>query len=274
MQRKWVGHQRLSILHVLWCQRFLPSRSQHVADRLGAPAVGTFSWDEEREWLELFDRIIASDNWDSAVESVKGDERIHAELMASLSEAEEAFKEAFPNFESEIQLRIGPLLQIWEAQGPGLLLQLRELLRFDRLDETQVFLLQPVLGGFGRAHPPNDAVQFEAVLANEDPRLPESLRVAWLFAQVALGKIVGAQTTTVSLRLACLPAVLQAGEELGVTMYRPEVLEAACSHWMPESSLSGDTIEKLMPLWEEACSQEQAGTRMKEQVLALGIDEP
>ena len=217
----WQGCASRSALHVAWCRQHFPSNVKHLApelcwaaDSFCAAVTGTTAWNQ---WFVA-----------AAFES--------AEWQKLLAE----FHSQYPDFVEQIALRCGPIQQMWEAQGPGLMSQLRSLTGLERLPEsTSLYLVQPVLGGAGMAYQADTpAMHLEAVLANEDPRLPETLRLAWLYAQVARNaqtNPTGAQNaeTTTRLGTSLIPPVLTAAEELGLTYCSPELTHAALTRWMP-----------------------------------------
>ncbi len=221
MNLVWKGCVSRSALHVAWCCQHFHSRAKHLApdlrtaaDSYCAAVTGTPAWNQ---WFVA-----------AAFES--------AEWRKLLAE----FHAQYPDFGEQIALRCGPIQQMWEAHGPGLMSQLRSMIGLEHLPElTSLYLVQPVLGGAGMAYQANPpAMHLEAVLANEDPRLPETLRLAWLYAQVAWN----AQVSHVGTRAAdsltppgasLIPPVLAAAEELGLTKCSPELTHAALQRWMP-----------------------------------------
>lgn len=221
MNLVWEGCVFRSALHIAWCCQHFPSRVEHLdselrsaADSFCATVTGTTAWNQ---WFAAV--AFESAEWQK--------------LLAN-------FHSQYPDFSEQIALRCGPIQQMWEAQGPGLMFQLRELTSLEQLPEiTRLYLVLPVLGGSGMAYqaePP--AMHLEAVLANEDPRLPETLRLAWLYAQVAWNAQVipaGAQDpdSLAQLRTSLIPPVLAAAEELGLTECSPELTRAALQRWMP-----------------------------------------
>jgi len=114
-------------------------------------------------------------------------QQIAARLARRLVGLIAALERAHQGSLEELELRCAPLREQWEARGAGLLscaarLTSKELL----VDEADVILLHPVLGGGGAAHVLYNSVRIEAVLANPIPDLPEVARLGWLIAQLNL----------------------------------------------------------------------------------------
>lgn len=108
-------------------------------------------------------------------------------LAGRILPIEQALLRAIPAVSSELELRLPPWRQQWEARGPGLLYGLRRLTETDLLPETaRVVLVHPAAGGAGRAFAPYNLVLCEATLTDPEPRLPELVRLGWLLAQLNL----------------------------------------------------------------------------------------
>ena len=73
----------------------------------------------------------------------------------------------FPRHKEDLALRERPIREQWEARGPGLLHQFKRRTADELLvDEATVISVHPALGGGGEPHLQQNAVRFEAVLAN------------------------------------------------------------------------------------------------------------
>lgn len=126
--------------------------------------------------------------------------------------------------DEEIALRIRPLREHWEARGPGLLGRLRTLLPFlDIPNEVTVHLIQPKVGGAGRVISRGE-IEFEAVLANPWPMLPEVVRLGWLIACSAFE--AGERES-----LALIPPTIEAAEYVELARLDATTLGCAVSHW-------------------------------------------
>jgi hypothetical protein len=161
-----------------------------------------------------------------------------AALAGLLRSLEAAFDRAFPTLGDELELRSRPLRELWEAHGPGLLAAVgRSTDKRLLVDEATVLIVQPfAAAGGGAAYPQTNSVAVEAVLANPHPRLPETVRLAWLVGrlQADLPDFVeslpaGAAETTMAWGM--LPAVLEAAVDLEVVRPADDLVSAAAEAW-------------------------------------------
>ena len=89
-----------------------------------------------------------------------------AALVDSISDAEAAFHAATPNLLDQLELRSWPLIEQWNARGPGIFTRLTAITkRTLAVESADVVLVYPALGGCGVAHLPYNSVRIEAVLA-------------------------------------------------------------------------------------------------------------
>ncbi len=141
------------------------------------------------------------------------------------------------SFDDEISLRCRPIIEQWEARGPGFMRMLARLVEPELLvDSARISLVMPAAGGHGVSHPPTNTVRFEAVLANPHPQLPEVLRLAWLLAQLQadlppLVEYCPAGRAEELMKLAMIPATLAAAEEVELTASGPNAIAAALTAW-------------------------------------------
>jgi hypothetical protein len=158
-------------------------------------------------------------------------------LAGAITQLEEAVRQAFPQLEEELRLRLRPLQEQWESRGPGLLRGIAR--RTDPrilVPRAEVILVLPARGGGGVAHLASNRVRFEAVLANAIPFLPEPVRLGWLLSQVALDlpvfadAIHGERLPPVA-ALAMLPATLAAAVDVEWAGPRPDLMLQALQHW-------------------------------------------
>jgi len=170
-------------------------------------------------------------------------------LAAAIGEVERVFRNHFPKSAEEVALRGGPLREQWEARGPGLLRNLVDLTEPELLVErADIVLLQPVIGGFGKAFLSYNGVHIEAVLANPVSELPEVVRLAWLLAQLNLDlprfteRVYKAWLIS---SLAMVPAVLQAAEYVELAHFNEVNLQLALSMWCPTTPAEELTLTLL-----------------------------
>jgi hypothetical protein len=180
-----------------------------------------------------------------------------ADLLAArfarrLIALEAALQQANPRALEELELRSEPLREQWAARGPGLLASVARQTAADLVvDEADVILVHPALGGGGSAHPLYNSVCIEAVLANPLAELPEVVRLGWLLAQLNLDlpkyqeHLPGGAARDVG-RLAMIPPVLAAAEEVELARFDDQTLATALAAWNAPAVEPG----KLLAWWE------------------------
>jgi hypothetical protein len=99
-----------------------------------------------------------------------------------------------------------------------------------------VLLVHPVLGGGGEAHLLYDSLRVEAVLYHPVPELPETLRLAWLIAQLNQ-ELPGYSEAIDPVRLhdlaaiALVPAALMSAEYVDLARFDEPTLARALQAW-------------------------------------------
>lgn len=137
----------------------------------------------------------------------------------------------------ELVLRGRPLVEQWEARGPGLLHTLTQMTEAGLLVErADVVLVYPATGGGGTAHLLVNAVSFEAVLANAQADLPEVTRLAWLLAQLNMdlpryAEHVPAERLAELAGQAAIPAVLAAAQVVELARLDEPTIARALDVW-------------------------------------------
>lgn len=145
--------------------------------------------------------------------------------------------------DAELRLRLRPLREHWEARGPGMLRFLEELLPWLQFPPAlNVHLLPPRHGGGGRVVSPLD-IEFEAVLANRYPQLPEVVRLAWLILCARHG-----HGNDRAEHLALVPAALEAAEYVDLASCDPSTIELALATWLARSST--ESAKSLDTWWQ------------------------
>lgn len=182
-----------------------------------------------------------------------------AGIVGLFAACERTYAAAQPKLLEELRLRIGPLRELWEARGPGLLAGVGR--RTDRsliVEAATVALVPPLSGnGGGEAYASTNVVRFEAVLANPIGRLPETVRLAWLLSQLATDQLEflvplksgGARELV---EAAMLPAVLEAAADLEVVGEDPALLDAAAEAWQIKALAEPGRVELLRTWWNMA----------------------
>lgn len=152
---------------------------------------------------------------------------------------------AIRDSDAETRLRIRPLREHWEARGPGLFSQLGKQLPWLTVpDQVTVHLIKPRLGGAGRVLSPSE-LEFEAVLANPWPRLPEVVRLGWLIGQ--LDTRIAAEVRGA---VAMLPAVILAAQYVELATLDQPTLQCGLQHWFKET-VDWTDAETLLAWWRE-----------------------
>jgi len=178
---------------------------------------------------------------------------IQAELIRSAGKLDGNLRAILPALEDELRHRSRPLREQWDARGPGLARSLNG--TFNQgvaLEQADVFLVHPVLGGGGEIDLKHTALRFEALLANPVPSLPEVVRLSWFLAQLMCqqadqgdaGEHHAVEHTVVDkdLRqtkrgarhwhaLATVPATLAAAEAVELAVCNAELVELAITTW-------------------------------------------
>ena len=164
-------------------------------------------------------------------------EFLTSRLAAGFSALEAAYRETLPDLVDELAARAQPLRQQWEARGPGLLKTVARL-SDERLivEQADVILVRPVLGGMAVAHLPYNSVRMEAVLADPHATLPETVRLAWVLAQLNLDLPLFSERLRrdrlgMVAQLAMLPVVLQAAEHVELAAYDQRAIQLALEVW-------------------------------------------
>jgi hypothetical protein len=190
----------------------------------------------------------------------EADERLGSKLAATVNDAEQALARSMPQLDDELQLRLGPWRQLWEARGPGVLYGVRRLAETELLPETAtVALIQPVSGGGGRAFPAYNCVLLEAVLTDAEPKLPEIVRLSWLLAQLNLdlpryADLLQRDRLRRAAMLGLVPLVLAAAEDAELVKADSATLRLALENWRldqhgPLDQHSSEDLTDLLETW-------------------------
>lgn len=183
-------------------------------------------------------------------------ERATPAVRRAIGELLAAFDAALPNLADELSLRQRPIEEQWQARGPGLLVGVRRMTEPELLvDEADVILVYPFLGGGGAAHPRYNSIRFEALLANPVPGVPEVVRLAWLLAQLNLdlpryADHLNRTRLLLVARLTLVPIVLHAAEEVELLRYDLPTLQSALQAWHLVTPSDEHTTRTLDEWWQ------------------------
>lgn len=181
---------------------------------------------------------------------------ISERLGGRISDVEAALLRIKPNVVEELALRRGPLRDHWEARGPGLLSRVFALTDTKLMvDAADIVLVLPALGGAGEAQLQNNSVRIEAVLTNPHPQLPETVRLAWMLAQLHLDLPVYAEEMHIDrlphvAALAMTPAILAAAEQVELAPFNDDMVRLAIDAWQVDTLGASDPVDVLMRWWE------------------------
>lgn len=248
MELQWTPSPHVSAIHTAWCVAYFPQCAARLNPGWSATAAALdelaedFKTTRGKYWEQMLSLAATADGSRELAERLcarlgQTTGTLPSRLAATLNQCRRQFESSFPKFASDIPLRAGPIRQLWEAHGVGLLRMLARQTGGNVLvEQATVLLVQPVLGGFGYAHLSANRIHWEAMLTHVDPQLPETLRIAWLLSQLDLDRpIYSDKINAHRLRsvagLAMLPAILEAGQELELCRYSPESLAAALRLW-------------------------------------------
>lgn len=186
-------------------------------------------------------------------------DRLTPLVVGPMGACEREYVAANPSILDELRLRTGPLRELWEARGPGLLAGVGR-----RTDKSQIVefatvaLVAPLTGlGGGAAFAATNVVEFEAVLANPIDALPETVRLAWLTSQLAADQIefltpLASGSAQDVVAAAMLPAVLEAAADLELVGENPALLETAAEAWDVASLREPGRVDVLRTWWNLA----------------------
>lgn len=273
MQLRWIASTRASWAHAAAAIAGGKSLADaQVSEQLAAPVATLLRWLDEQgvpmmfwEHLPALAAGIVRNDELATVALTKTIGRARAEVLANwlsalLREVELPWLRLFPDLTDQLALRAQPLREQWDARGPGILRTFGNLTEVGLLiEEADVVLVQPVLGGGGAAQSAYNSVRFEAVLANPLPELPEVVRLAWLLAQLNLDQPAYREllSLTVTARradeicaLAVLPPLLTAAQEVELAAMAPSTLRLAIHRWAGAAKDVDSVAENLLAWWE------------------------
>jgi hypothetical protein len=176
-------------------------------------------------------------------------------LAALLRELELPWQQHFPELTEQLALRGQPLSEQWDARGPGMLRLLSKMVEPELLvEQADVVLVQPVLGGGGRAQTSYNSVRIEAVLANPTEQLPEVTRLAWMLSQLNLDlpryrDLLQSPAAAEAERLgalAMIPPTLAVAVDVELARCDTETMTLACEQW---AAVHDPAVVQSLHIW-------------------------
>jgi hypothetical protein len=268
---RWIASVSASCLHAADAfVRGNPLVDSRVTAAVSAPASGlrdeilASPLPPQRFWRQLLslahqienNRELAAVAIRKTVGSSIALEPLANRIAGWLTTLEKEMQAAIPGMVDELDLRSRPLRELWDARGPGLLHSVAQLTD-ERLlvENAEVVLVLPVLGGGGAGHLSNNSVRIEAVLTNNLPQLPEVVRLGWLLAQLncdlpMFSESISADRLPAVAQLALLPPVLQAAETVEWSAFNPQTVADALAAWHLDLPTDPDMADSLLVWWQ------------------------
>ncbi len=270
IQLHWRPHFTTSCLHAAEALAHgLPIVEPQLSEAIAAPAqelaraiaAETMSAPRFWRWLFALSTSGGSSRELALLALTKTVGRQRAELLlnrmaGAIVGVESAVRRVFPDLMSELELRMRPLREQWEARGPGLLHGVGVRTEESLIPgQAQVIVVQPALGGGGQAHLSANAVRIEAVLVNPHAELPETVRLAWLLAQLELdlpaySDRIHADRLPHVAAFAMLMPVLEAAQEVELVQFSPALLERAIAAWHLSVPADLNAPQVVLQWWE------------------------
>jgi hypothetical protein len=271
LELNWIPSSRASCLHAAAAacrgERLIDARLTNAIAEPAAAIQREIDTAEIRSadfWQHLVPLSVGSESFSELAKMAlrkigresTDDEHVAERLATRIAELDAAARGVLPQIEQQLPLRGGPLREHWEARGPGLLRGVARLTNESiSLARADVILVHPALGGAGESHWPYQSVRIEAMLTNPLPNLPEVVRLGWLLAQLqfdhsSLAETIPADRVSRVARLAMLPPVLKAAEDVELARCDRATIELACEAWRVGGAEKFDRVEALMHWWE------------------------
>lgn len=280
MNLHWTTSIGLSANHTAWCAVHYPQQTGRLSEdvRNAAAELETLRSKLNTPPLRFWDQLLilsgTVDNCSTLAQRlaqrIDVSSPLHvADLTTLLKNCRRQFELAYPKASTELPLRTGPLRQLWDGLGAGLLRQIGLLTGEPVLvEDAHVVLVQPILAGMGYAHLSTNRIHLEALLTHVDPRLPESLRMVWLLSQLDLdrpvyGELIHGHRLRSVAGLAMLPVVLTAGQELDMSPCSPQLISEAIAGWYVDTlRLDSATATTIVSTWWETFQHSRPAWRI------------
>ena len=273
IQIEWRIHWQNSIWYALAAQ--LTRRGSRKDDRLAVQAAKKFPelldamFDYFRPSpkfiIRMLERLATQPEWEP--QSVPSEEQIAVIIAEELVELPlsriyiqrlaprfqrlfAAMIEAVPSLSDEMVLYANVLQRRWESEGPGFLDEVQHRIPINwQLDHVKIFPVFPVSGGGGCIHSETHSVAIEAVPITFQTELPETQRLTWLIAQVAVHEASPQLSPEFRplVKYALIPAVLSAVNPESWNQRGDGDIYFAMQSWCPE--FGEDPLDATTTLW-------------------------
>jgi hypothetical protein len=264
---KWKAQPRLSAIHAA----YVVAKSSRCSDSKTESAIAPSSTEINQRLLSasldigtFWRRLIieaAEDRDDkTAVEialMASGCSELQLDSMASaivnrIRDCRTVMTNRFPKLAEQLELRGRPLIERFEAYGPGLLRAVGNFV-WDNSPpkdfwpaKVEGLLIQPVLGGDGGFDADGGRFWIEAMLTDADPSVPEFLRVVYLIATASMSRYTrdmsGDASVSLPWGIATVPIVLMVASELELVRSEPLPIETACRLWHIGDATTANTL--------------------------------
>lgn len=253
---KWKPQSRLSAVHAAYAVASGRPCADRKTEEALAPAVTEInqrllsaSLDVHAFWQRLMVEAAEDREDRSAIEIAlvaAGCSELQLESIASaihshLRECRTVVQERFPKLAEQLVLRGRPLIERFDAYGPGLLRGVTDYV-WDNCPpkdwwppKYEGLLLQPILGGAGDYDAERERFWVEAILADVEPEVPEVLRVVYLITMATMGRHTrsksGDSSHSIPWSLGLVPIVLKIGAGVGLVPGGELPVSLACRLW-------------------------------------------
>lgn len=178
-------------------------------------------------------------------------------LVHALTDLEAAALDASPDMPKQLEHRIRPIRESWEAVGPGLIQQMARQTDSNLfVDTARAIVVEPIIGG-GEPYLDFNAILIEGVLAHPIAELPETLRIAWMASQLNNDLpmyselIPGPRFLTVS-NMAMIPPTLAGGQAIGICRDDPHTWNLALRNWLSAPTNAADVLSAWWRTYRES----------------------
>jgi len=267
---RWVVSHSANCFHAAdairrGCRPADPSLAAALDEPVGRlrQTVQSLALDEASFWYHLVPLSASIENNTQLVELVlrkmigAGEQSAStvAPLAGRVADVEAAVRRELPELIDRLTAQANAMAARWQASGPALLHVIGQ--RTDPrfvVPRADAIVVPEISGGDGVAHLPYNTVRIEAVATDPEPRLPETVRLAWLLAQLNVDLPVFSETIPrdrlpLVAALAMLPPALEAAVELRLLDDDPANVRMTLDTWHIANPGQVDLADVLTTWW-------------------------